>query len=185
MRKIDARNITEELYPVTNETIGGLIRRMDEEIGLLKEEAERKENSLSSNPNNQHLKKEIEALKSSIDRCVTIKELYNEKINLRNKISSLEKSIITLKEENTNLKIKINRGIETISNHMHNLPCEKEKELKEQLNITNHELKKEKEMRVLLESNISDIVFNFKRLYDEADTARLIVTDKLKELQEK
>lgn len=116
---------------------------------------------------------------------MTIKELYNEKINLRNKISSLEKSIITLKEENTNLKIKINRGIETISNHMHNLPCEKEKELKEELNKTNHELKKEKEMRVLLENNISDIVFNFKRLYDEADTARLIVTDKLKELQER
>lgn len=39
MRKIDARNITEELYPVTNETIGGLIRKMDEEISELKEEA--------------------------------------------------------------------------------------------------------------------------------------------------
>jgi hypothetical protein len=96
------------------------------------------------------LKKEIAVLKSSIDRCVTITELYNEKINLRNKISSLERSIITLKEENTNLKIKINRGIETISNHMHNLPCEKEKELNEELNKAHSELKKEKEMRLQL-----------------------------------
>lgn len=49
---------------------------------------------------------------------------------------------------------------------MHNLPCEKEKELKEELNKTHSELKKEKEMRVQLEKNISDIVLNFKRLYD-------------------
>jgi hypothetical protein len=40
-------------------------------------------------------------------------------------------------------------------------------------------------MRIKLESNISDIVLNFKRLYEEADTARLIITKKLKELQEK
>ena len=39
----------------------------------------------------------------------------------------LEKSIIGYKEENANLKIIINRGVETIKNHMHNLPCEKEK----------------------------------------------------------
>jgi hypothetical protein len=37
----------------------------------------------------------------------------------------LEKKIIGLSEENQNLKIKINKGIETIQNHMHNLPCEK------------------------------------------------------------
>jgi hypothetical protein len=43
----------------------------------------------------------------------------------------LEGNIITLKEENINLKIKINKGIQTISDHMHNLPCEKEKILKE------------------------------------------------------
>lgn len=50
-------------------------------------------------------------------------------------------NIITLKEENLNLKIKINRGIEIISNHMHNLPCEKEKELKEELNKCEAELR--------------------------------------------
>lgn len=40
-------------------------------------------------------------------------------------------------------------------------------------------------MREKLENNINDIVQNFKRLYEEADTARLIVTRKLKEIQEK
>ena len=40
-------------------------------------------------------------------------------------------------------------------------------------------------MREKLESNISEIVLNFKRLYEEADTARLIVTKKLKELEER
>ena len=39
---------------------------------------------------------------------------------------------------------------------------------------------KEKNMREQLETNLSEIVMNFKRLYDEADTARLIVTKKLK-----
>lgn len=32
MRKIDAKNITEELYPVTNETIEVLIMKLDQEI---------------------------------------------------------------------------------------------------------------------------------------------------------
>jgi hypothetical protein len=32
-------------------------------------------------------------------------------MNLRNKIMTLEKTIISIKEENTNLKIKISRGI--------------------------------------------------------------------------
>lgn len=40
-------------------------------------------------------------------------------------------------------------------------------------------------MREKLENNINEIVLNFKRLYDEADAARLIVTRKLKEIQEK
>lgn len=146
----------------------------------LKIEAERKENSLITNPNNQHLKKELEALKVSIDRCVTIKELYNEKINLRNKVSVLEGNIIHLKEENQNLKIKISRGLEDAENHAQGLPCEKEKELKDELNKCQIELKKEKGIREKLEGNISDIVLNFKRLYEEADTARIIVTRKLK-----
>lgn len=100
MKKIEAKNISEELYPVTSETIMGNIQKIQAEIEELKLEAERKENSLVSNPNNQHLRKELENLKQSIDRCVTIKELYYEKINLRNKVSILEKNIITLKEDN-------------------------------------------------------------------------------------
>lgn len=59
----------------------------------------------------------------SIDRCVTIKELYNEKINLRNKVSILEKSIIKLKEENENLRIKNYREVEDQENHANGLPC--------------------------------------------------------------
>ena len=60
-------------------------------------ERERKENSLALNDKNLNLKQEVETLKSSIDRTVTIKELYQEKINQRNKIMTLEKSIIQLK----------------------------------------------------------------------------------------
>lgn len=40
-------------------------------------------------------------------------------------------------------------------------------------------------MRTKLEQNISEIVLNFKRLYEEADIARLIVAEKLKEIQDK
>ena len=89
MKKIDAKNITEELYPITNEAIQSYIRKLDVEIEELKVEGERKENSLITNPNNQHLRKELANIKNSIDHCVTIKELYNEKINLRNKVSTL------------------------------------------------------------------------------------------------
>jgi hypothetical protein len=56
---------------------------------LLQAEAERKGAMLIINSNNQHLKKEIQDIKASIDRCITIKELYHEKINFRNKISVL------------------------------------------------------------------------------------------------
>lgn len=40
-------------------------------------------------------------------------------------------------------------------------------------------------MRTNLESNIQDIIMNFKRLYEEADTARQIVTKKLKEVEDR
>lgn len=40
-------------------------------------------------------------------------------------------------------------------------------------------------MRTNLENNIQDIIMNFKRLYEEADTARLIVTKKLKEIEDR
>jgi hypothetical protein len=59
MKKIDAKNIAEELYPITNEAILGFIKQVDKEVEELKVDAERKENSLITNPNNQHLKKEL------------------------------------------------------------------------------------------------------------------------------
>lgn len=68
---------------------------------------------------------------------------------------------------------------------MHSLPCEKEKELKEELNKSTEQLNREKEMRASLENNIQDIIMNFKRLYEEADTARLIVTKKLREVEDR
>lgn len=49
---------------------------------------------------------------------------------------------------------------------MHNLPCEQEKALLEELNKSQIELKKEKEMRMKLENSISTMVLNFKRLYE-------------------
>jgi hypothetical protein len=57
---------------------------------------------------------------------------------------NLERTIIKLKEENANLKIKINRGVETIQKHMHNLPCEKEKELLLELETLRDTYQKEK-----------------------------------------
>ena len=185
MKKIDAKNVAEELYPVTNEAMLGYIKEVDREVEELKVEAERKENSLITNPNNQHLKKELEILKVSIDRCVTIKELYNEKINLRNKVSILERTIIKLTEQNENLRIKNYREGEDQDNHANGLPCYRERELKDELAKCQLDLQKEKGMREKLENNINDIVQNFKRLYEEADTARLIVTRKLKDIQEK
>ena len=89
LKQINAKNISEELHPVTNESILEDIRRLNAEMEELKIEAERKENSLASHPNNQHLRGELRTLTTAIDRCVKIKELYYEKINLRNKVSIL------------------------------------------------------------------------------------------------
>ncbi len=68
---------------------------------------------------------------------------------------------------------------------MHNLPCEKQKELKEELSKFKIQFNIQKEMRQNLEVNIENIVLNFKRFYDEADSARRIVTLKLKEIENK
>ena len=46
-------------------------------------------------------------------------------------------------------------------------------------------MKTEKEMRQNLEKNIENLIMNFKRLYDEADAARLIITKKLESIQER
>lgn len=45
------------------------------------------------------------------------------------------------------------------------------------------ELATEREMRINLEVNIENIVMNFKRFYVEADNARKIVVQKLKEIE--
>ncbi len=70
--------------------------------------------SLMSNPNNTQLKRDIDNISKTIKKCVKIKELYYEKINLRNKITSLEGDKLALQEENRNLKINVSRGIEKI-----------------------------------------------------------------------
>lgn len=44
------------------------------------------------------------------------------------------------------------------------------------------QLAQEKEMRKNLEKNVNEIVLDFKRLYEEADTARMIVVSKLREI---
>ena len=69
------------------------------------------------------MRKELSNIKNSIDHCVTIKELYNEKINLRNKVSTLERYIVNLKEENQGLKTKNQKDLETMENHMYGKPC--------------------------------------------------------------
>lgn len=56
LNKISVKNISEELYPITNETIETVIYQMEEEINGYKSEAQKKENTLLTNPNNQHLK---------------------------------------------------------------------------------------------------------------------------------
>ena len=66
------------------------------------------------NPSNQHLKNELQAVEKSLNKIQTIKDLYIEKIESRNKISFLEEKIMNLKSENKELKIKIERGIEKI-----------------------------------------------------------------------
>lgn len=47
------------------------------------------------------------------------------------------------------------------------------------------DLKKVTEIKEQLENNVADIIQSFKRLYEEADAARLIVVKKLAEIQEK
>jgi hypothetical protein len=41
------------------------------------------------NPNNQHLKKELQTIEKTLNQVKTIKDLYGEKIDYRNKISEL------------------------------------------------------------------------------------------------
>lgn len=101
---------------------------------------------------------------------------------MRNKITSLERQIINLKEENRALVIKIKQGIEAVENHMHNLPCEKEKELKQALHRCQINLDKEMEMRKSLEKNVAETMMNFNRLFEEAEIARQIVIKKLKDI---
>ena len=179
--KVNSNKFSEETFPVTQETLKKLIEKIDCEIEDLEAEAEVKRNSEKSD----YLQRELDNILIGIKRCRTIKELYSEKINLKEKISILEKNNIRLKEENHNLKVKIDFGIQKISDHMHNLPCEKEKELKIELSNSETKLRKEQEMRKNLENNIAHIVLNFNSLYQEVETARLIIVHKLKELQDK
>ena len=66
------------------------------------------------NPSNQHLKNEFLSAEKNMNNIQTIKDLYSEKIENRNKISFMEEKIMNMKSENKDLKIKIERGIEKI-----------------------------------------------------------------------
>lgn len=57
--------------------------------------------------------------------------------------------------------------------------------MKEELLKSKLELRKVTEIKEQLENNVADIIQSFKRLYEEADTARLIVVKKLAEIQQK
>lgn len=62
MNKISLKTVTEENYPVSNETVERLIMNIEEEIKALNIEFGKFQNSLLLNPTNQHLKKEKEAV---------------------------------------------------------------------------------------------------------------------------
>lgn len=97
---------------------------------------------MAGNESNKEANKEVEKLKRSVNHCETIKELYYEKINSRNKISNLESEMIELKKENKSLRLKITKGIETIENYKKNLPSDEEKELKEKLLVCSKDLER-------------------------------------------
>lgn len=62
-----------------------------------------------------------------IEHCSTIKELYQEKINLRNKIQALQEEASEYMSQIRELKIKVDRGIEQVEKYKHTLPCDQEK----------------------------------------------------------
>ena len=101
------------------------------------------------------------------------------------RISFLEKQVMSLRDENEKMRIKVSKDIDKIGKHIHNLPCERERELEHTLRQTEKQLQRETKMRQGLEDNIQGIMLNFKRLHDEAEAARQIVVRKLKELQER
>ena len=84
---------------------------------------------LRSNPHNKNIQKELEVLKKGISRFETMKLLYLDKVELRNENRRLLNTIEELKKENKEIKAKIAQGIQQIEAHMHNLPCDKEKQL--------------------------------------------------------
>ena len=61
----------------------------------------------------------------------------------------------------------------------------KEQQLREELKTTQLELKNVTKIKEQFENNVNEITESFKRLYEEADMARMIVVKKLKEIQER
>jgi len=88
-----------------------------------------------------------------------------------------------LKKENKEIKVKVAQGIQQIEADMHNLPCDKEKELEIEIRKSREELKSEREMHSKLEKNIFSTSHNFAGLYKEADIARKIVVEQLKKIE--
>jgi hypothetical protein len=84
VNKIAAKNIAEELLPISSETINKLINEIEIEKAELVDKAMSYQLQLSSNPHNKNLQKELEILQKGIDRFNTIKLLYIDKVELRN-----------------------------------------------------------------------------------------------------
>ena len=89
MNKISLKSVSEENYPVSNETAERLMMDLDEQLFFLKQEKNKYESSILMNPSNQHIKNELQATEKNINKIQTIKDLYLEKVESRSKISFL------------------------------------------------------------------------------------------------
>ncbi len=70
-----------------------------------------------------------------------------------------------MREENENIRIQMHQNQEAAVLHAQGQPCQREKELKEELTRCKIDLKKVTEVKEQLENNVADIVQSFKRLY--------------------
>lgn len=125
LNTISVKNTAEELYPISNEVMDSLIAKIEEEIENLTNQSEKKQSTLTANPNNLHTKNELASIQRQLNHCSLIKTLYYEKMNYRNKIRILEEKILILENENNDLKKKVVRGIETVENYKQNQPYER------------------------------------------------------------
>lgn len=73
LNTINVKNLSEELYPVSNQQIQQLLAGIEKQIVELNVDADKKQRTLAVNQNNLHLKKELETVRREIDHCCLIK----------------------------------------------------------------------------------------------------------------